>query len=261
MNPFSSASAARLYAAGRPFYHPLLADHIRIHVTQRVSRALDVACGTGLSTRILLEFADEVIGCDTSQPMLDEAFRDPRISYVCAPATAMPFDDDDFDFITLSSGLHWFGAAAFLGEATRLLISGGKLVINDHGFAGVMACRPDYQHWHQELYLAHFPPPPRASSVIDSAMAKHAGLVKISHTTFDHLWPLSPDALAAYLLTQSNVLVAVDVATNTESIRAWVKDGTAPCFQLPQECFRFAGQVTIWQKALKGMDGTTSNGR
>lgn len=82
-NPFSTSLAASLYAKGRPFYHPVIAELLRSALGKdfHVRHALDVACGTGLSTRILLEFADSVTGCDDARAMIDEAFLDPRITY------------------------------------------------------------------------------------------------------------------------------------------------------------------------------------
>lgn len=250
MNPFDSPLAARLYARGRPFPHPLVADLFRPHVPAKVAHALDVACGTGLSARILLEFADQVAGCDASQPMLDAAFQDPRLTYHCATATAMPFDDEHFGLITLGSGLHWLEADAFLREAQRLLAPGGQLVIYDHGFTGQMACRPDYQTWHREQFLARFPAPPRSVSTLPTSPAATFGFTQTFQTGFEHHWPMSVASHADYLLTQSNVLLPLhNQATTPEEVRGWIQATTLDLFRLPQETFRFAGRVTIFRRA------------
>lgn len=250
MNPFDSSLAARLYAQGRPFYHPLIADLIRPHVGDCARRALDVACGTGLSTRILLESADEVTGCDASQPMLDAAFQDTRIRYAYASATEMPFQDAQFDIITLGSGLHWFDGIPFVHEAVRLLAPGGHLIIYDHGFAGEMSYCPQYAEWHRSAYLGRFPPPPRGSGQPNPALMCEGGLIEVASTTFAHHWPFfSADALAGYLLTQSNVLAAAQGARLIiEGARAWIIAGASPAFRLAQELFRFTGRVTIWKR-------------
>lgn len=249
MNPFDTPLAARLYAEGRPFHHPRVADLMRPHLPRRVPRALDVACGTGLSTRILLEFAEEVTGCDGSRCMLDAAFQDPRITYVCAPATAMPFGDESFGLITLGSGLHWFAAEAFLGEAARLLSPGGHLVVYDHAFTGGMTRSPAYAEWHHREYLTRFPPPPRASATPDAAALRRAGLEQTCAATFESDLPFSPAGLASYLLTQSNVLAALqDFRLHVEDVRAWIIAGVSSTFRLPAESFRFAGTVMMYRR-------------
>ncbi len=246
MNPFDRTLAARLYVCGRPFYHPLIAGFIRQHVPQRTCRALDVACGTGLSTRILLEFADEVIGCDLSQAMLDQAFRDPRIAYACAPATDMPYPDGHFDLICLGSGLHWLDGDAFLREAARLLGQGGRIVIYDHGFAGEMACCAEYAVWHRERYLTRFPSPPRSSGTPSNDVAHALGLAREFQSNFEHYWPFSATGLVDYLLTQSNVLASVSSSEeNITDVRAWLTAEVCQFFGIPQEVFRFCGSVSI----------------
>lgn len=80
------------------------------------TRALDVCCGTGDITFLLAEAgAEQVIGLDFSQGMLDQAarrqsgHRDPeasdRIQFLQGDALALPFDDDSFDVITVSFGV------------------------------------------------------------------------------------------------------------------------------------------------------------
>jgi predicted TPR repeat methyltransferase len=72
MNFFSFKSAAERYAKGRPNIH---ADVIRrvaekLKITSPLRNALDIGCGTGLSTVALLPIAGNIFGLDPSADML-----------------------------------------------------------------------------------------------------------------------------------------------------------------------------------------------
>src|SRR3954462_5799377 len=94
-NLFVHRSAAQRYAAARPYFHPLVMARI-VSVTgiARFDRALDVACGTGQSSRALLEVADRVDATDISPEMIAQAEQDARVHYHVAPAERLPFDSD-----------------------------------------------------------------------------------------------------------------------------------------------------------------------
>lgn len=82
-NHFAHASAARRYALGRPYFHPIVRDALRAHLTAQnvrlpVALAVDIACGTGLSTRFLPDLAERVFGFDSSAGMIAEALPVPR---------------------------------------------------------------------------------------------------------------------------------------------------------------------------------------
>lgn len=59
MNYFNSKTAAERYTKGRPHFHSNTIMHIKdfLHLDKKLNNALDVACGTGLSTKALLEIA------------------------------------------------------------------------------------------------------------------------------------------------------------------------------------------------------------
>ncbi len=48
MNYFAFETAAKRYAAGRPFFHPIVRDAIRDYLGagRKVAKAIDVACGS-----------------------------------------------------------------------------------------------------------------------------------------------------------------------------------------------------------------------
>ncbi|PWG60446.1 ubiquinone/menaquinone biosynthesis methyltransferase [Bifidobacterium catulorum] len=106
-------------------------------------RILDVACGTGSSSRA---FADEgalVTGCDIADGMLGVArrrerrsrshgARRPMIRYIAADAMRLPFGDAAFDAVTVSYGLRNMprpGTA--LEQMRRVCRPGGRIVVLD----------------------------------------------------------------------------------------------------------------------------------
>src|SRR3954470_2404473 len=123
MNYFNPKTAAERYSKGRPDFHSNTIKHIKdyLHLNKKLNKALDVACGTGLSTKALLEIATNVYGTDTSQEMLNLALLPNTIHYSKAAAEQQPFADNTFDLITVSSGVHWFNIDQFLAEANRIL--------------------------------------------------------------------------------------------------------------------------------------------
>jgi ubiquinone/menaquinone biosynthesis C-methylase UbiE len=140
MGHFSHGDAAERYARGRPYFHPLVVRKIAtfLGLEEPVSAALDVACGTGLSTITLTEVALRVVGTDPSVEMLARAARAEGVEYVEAPAEDLPFPEGTFDLATVSSSFHWFDRARFLAEARRVLRSEGWLVVYDNAFRGEM---------------------------------------------------------------------------------------------------------------------------
>src|SRR6187549_2325954 len=110
MNYFSPKTAAERYSKGRPHFHSNTIQHIKdyLRLDKKLNNALDIACGTGLSTKALLEIATNVYGTDMSQEMLNFALQKDKINYSVASAEQQPFADSNFDLITVSSGVHWF---------------------------------------------------------------------------------------------------------------------------------------------------------
>jgi ubiquinone/menaquinone biosynthesis C-methylase UbiE len=88
-------SAAAGYASARPHLHPEVFAHVRekLRLAARLKRALDVGCGTGLSSVALLDLAQEVVGVDASRDMLRHARRAVGVRYVASGAEALPFRD------------------------------------------------------------------------------------------------------------------------------------------------------------------------
>jgi demethylmenaquinone methyltransferase/2-methoxy-6-polyprenyl-1,4-benzoquinol methylase len=100
-------------------------------------RVLDVAAGTGLVTRALVErYRCRVVALDQSAPMLSRAgaklAADPalaeRVELVEGEAEALPFGDAEFDHLTFTYLLRYVDdPAATLHELARVVRPGGRV--------------------------------------------------------------------------------------------------------------------------------------
>ncbi|HEX8476116.1 MAG TPA: class I SAM-dependent methyltransferase [Pyrinomonadaceae bacterium] len=258
MNYFTNDAAATRYARGRPFFHPLVVARISSFLNLRapLRRALDVACGTGHSTLALQQLAAGVIGTDVSDGMLREAREAQRtrdassILYVKAPAESLPFADASFDLITVSMAFHWFDRARFLSEAHRLLRPDAWLVVYNNFFFGTMQENPEFAHWHRNTYLARFPSPHRHSQPLTHAAAAEHGFRLSEPENYTNDVRFSLEELAHYFTTQSNIIAALEQATEPlDSIHAWLVSSLAPLFPAPTCTFNFGGYIWYMQKA------------
>lgn len=96
-------------------------------------RVLDVAAGTGTSSRPLADAGALVVAADLSFGMLREGKRRwPDLGFVNADALELPFADDTFDAVTISYGLRNVeNTAAALHELLRVTRPGGLLVVDE----------------------------------------------------------------------------------------------------------------------------------
>jgi ubiquinone/menaquinone biosynthesis C-methylase UbiE len=115
---------SKIYAAFRPSYPAELYNFILTHVKNR-STAWDCATGNGQAAKILAQHFQKVFATDISQQQLDNAVAAENIFYSVSSAEKTPFENDQFDLITVGQALHWFQADAFYQEAKRVGKQGG----------------------------------------------------------------------------------------------------------------------------------------
>ena len=94
-------------------------------------RILDIAAGTGSSSRPLADAGAEVISLDFSKGMLDAGRkRHPDLTFVQGDALALTFKENEFDVTTISFGLrNTSDTSKALQESLRVLKSGGRMVV------------------------------------------------------------------------------------------------------------------------------------
>lgn len=115
---------------------PLAAALVDVAAPQPGERALDVACGTGVVTRLVAERVGSggaVAGLDANPGMLAVArsVQGRAIEWHQSSAESLPFSDDAFDLVTCQMGLQFFpDKAAALREQHRVLAPGGRVALN-----------------------------------------------------------------------------------------------------------------------------------
>ncbi len=234
MNYFSLKTAAERYSKGRPDFHSITLKHIKdyLRLGRKLDKALDIACGTGLSTKALLEIATNVYGTDTSQEMLNFALQSDKIHYSIAPAEQQPFADNFFDLITVGSAVHWFHIDKFLTEAARLLKAKSWLVLYENYFISEMVGNEGFTSWFPNVYLKKYPSPPRSNDyrwTNENLIPKNFSFIK--EESFKNAVVLNKRQLALYFTTQSNIISAVkENKTSYEQVENWLDKELAPFF-------------------------------
>jgi demethylmenaquinone methyltransferase/2-methoxy-6-polyprenyl-1,4-benzoquinol methylase len=94
-------------------------------------KILDIAAGTGASTRPLVDAGADVIAVDFSAGMINVGKkRNKDINFVQGDALNLPFEDNSFDVTTISFGLrNTSNINLALKDALRVTKAGGRIVI------------------------------------------------------------------------------------------------------------------------------------
>src|ERR1700722_16097605 len=228
MNYFAPKEAAERYANGRPDVHAYSIDQVStyLQLDQKLDRVLDIACGTGLSTRALLAIGERVYGTDISEEMLALAPCKDLIRYYVSAAELQPFTDHFFDLITVSSGVHWFDVDRFLSEACRILKSRAWLVLYENYFDAVLEGVPAFKAWFTDVHLTKFPTPPRNNRFDwSNENLETKGLRFKEELRSTYAIPMTKKQLALYLTTQSNVIAKVEGGQlRYKDVLSWLDD-------------------------------------
>ena len=94
-------------------------------------KILDIAAGTGSSSRPLVDKGAEVTALDFSNGMIEQGRKQNKnINFVQGDALKLPFEDGAFDVTTISFGLrNTSNTDKALKEALRVTKAGGRIVV------------------------------------------------------------------------------------------------------------------------------------
>ncbi|MCF3576152.1 class I SAM-dependent methyltransferase [Planktothrix agardhii] len=99
------------------------------------TKVLDLCCGSGQATGVLVEYSQNVTGLDASPLSLKRARNNvPQAQYVEGFAENMPFGDNSFDLVHTSAALHEMNPEQLqqiLNEVYRVLKPGGIFTLVD----------------------------------------------------------------------------------------------------------------------------------
>jgi ubiquinone/menaquinone biosynthesis C-methylase UbiE len=129
--PSSSPSFGKVadaYEAYRLGYTGLVWDHLarRCGLVERAD-VIDLGCGTGLSSRPLIDRGANLIGIEPDAEMLAraEAALGDRARFQLARAEQLPLPDRSIDLVVAAQAAHWFEEPEAGDEVLRVLRPGG----------------------------------------------------------------------------------------------------------------------------------------
>jgi SAM-dependent methyltransferase len=122
------------YVRYRPGYPPEVLYALKAECCLTSDHCIaDVASGTGIWTRTLLENSNRVFGVEPNPEMREAGERllagFPKFTSVAGTAEATTLADQSVDFVSAAQAAHWFDRVHARREFTRILKPGGWLVL------------------------------------------------------------------------------------------------------------------------------------
>jgi len=247
---FHHDRVAQGYASARPYLHPrVLAQVGEMIGTGPRRRALDVGCGTGLSSVALLDLAAEVVGIDVARDMLRRAIHADAVSYVASGAEALPFRAGSFDLVVACGSMDWIDRPRFMPRAAELVGGGGWLVALDFGDTGCSPDVPGLARWYGQVFQERYPRPPASDPMITADEARRHGFGAPAHRHLAMACPFTAAAYAAFLMTESNVIAAIEYGGETaDALRAWLEVELPPLFGTGERAVTFGGYIQAMRR-------------
>jgi len=133
---WSAASEVVKYHAIRP-EHPSAIVESSINFLKKgyngpLHLAVDVGCGSGMSTCNLFGKFEKILGVDLSEAMVNQASQSfnesqPNAEFKVAPAEKLPLEASSAQMILVGRAIHYFDQKSFFEEVDRVLVPGGVI--------------------------------------------------------------------------------------------------------------------------------------
>jgi SAM-dependent methyltransferase len=249
---FQHERVAAGYASARPYLHPEILAVVSeiVRPAGRFRRALDVGCGTGLSSVALLDLAEEVVGIDAARDMLRRARRSVGVRYVASGAEALPFLGARFDLIVACGSIDWVDRLRFMPRAAEVLERGGWLVSLDFGDTGRCPDVPGLARWYEEAFQREYPRPAARDPMITADEAARHGFEVPVQRDFASVATFTARQYAAFLMTESNVIAAIEYGREAEDrVQARLESQLLPLFGGASRRVAFSGYVQALRRS------------
>lgn len=244
-NPFGTDEMAAGYAKSRPPVHPLVLQRALAALgrTQPFHNALDVGCGSGVSTRALEGLAENTLGIEPAEAMLPWAAKTaPHASFRVGTAEELPVADHTLDLITAAGALNYADLDRFFPEAARALTADGVILVYDFSAGRSFVGDTTLDTWFS-TFETRYPWPPYEAQHLDPQIlaARAKGFQLAAHETFEIPVTLTPEFYVEYMLTETNVASAIRQGTPLSEIREWVRTTLSEFWTGPAREILFRG--------------------
>lgn len=233
------------YARSRPPVHPEIIRRVseRLNLATKFKLALDVGCGSGLSTKALEPIAERCIGIEPAERMVrwaGQVIR--RASFLVAAAESIPLACCSVDLMTAAGSLNYVDLGLFFREAARVLAASGMMIVYDFGPGRRFSGSAALTEWF-EMFVARYPwPPNEARDLNPEIIAREAsGFAVVAQEDFEISLTLAPEFYLNYMLTETNVAHALRQGSSYGEIRDWCAASLAPVWKNESHSVVFRG--------------------
>ena len=246
-NPFATSSMAAGYAQHRPPLHSLILDRaFRLWQPPSPLRvAVDLGCGSGLSTRPLQNLADRVIGIEPVQEMLVWANQvAPASFFVAARTEALPVSTGVADLATAAGSLNYCDLDAAFREVSRILSPSGALCVYDFSQGRKFRGAGALERWFAGFASRYPMPDSEATPLAPDTLGRLAtGFELVAHENFEIGFSMNSGAYSDYIMTETNIASAIRQGAAEAEIRKWLQDSLTPVFDGGMREVGFPGYV------------------
>jgi SAM-dependent methyltransferase len=117
-------------------------------------RALDLGCGAGQFTAVLVAAGARAVGCDVAEAAITRArAANPELDFRLAPIDGpLPFGDNSFELVWTSEVIeHVADTARWLSEVRRVLVPAGRLLLTTPSHARLRVAIAGVEHFSEPL--------------------------------------------------------------------------------------------------------------
>ncbi|MDF2922981.1 MAG: SAM-dependent methyltransferase [Paenibacillaceae bacterium] len=217
-----------LYDRHRP-HAPLKVPELLIHyLGGPPSLVVDVGCGTGLSTFVWKERAQQVVGVEPNPDMLSKAEEklhllpsagtSASISFRQGYSNALGLADGSADIITCSQSFHWMEPVSTLREFSRVLRDGGIFAAYDCDWPPAIGWEAEEAYLlliaQSEQLLRQLVKEDEAAMKLDKeehlARMRQSGVFRFTREiVFHHEEPCDSERLFGLALSQGNIQTVI----------------------------------------------------
>jgi len=131
---WSTTSEVVKYSAIRPEHPPAIVDSVlsflKVKYGGPLSLAVDVGCGSGMSTHNLFGKFDSILGVDLSTAMIEQAKHKfgqthPAAVFKVSKAETLPVQATSAQMVLVGRAIHYFDQKSFFREVERILVPNG----------------------------------------------------------------------------------------------------------------------------------------